>query len=124
MTQTIAQSPPQPAPRRMSYEEFLKTDFGTQRAEWINGEVSYMGTVSTIHVRVTGFLLSLIKFWIDAGGGGDLFFEPFNMRTERSGRNPDILYVSPEHLERIQPNHLLGPADLVVEVVSPGDRTR
>src|SRR5258707_570073 len=121
MTQTIAQSPPKPAPRRMSYEEFLKTDFGAQRAEWVNGEGSYMGTVSSLHSDVVTFLLSMIKFWVDARGGGKVRPEPFNMKTgpDLPGRNPDILYVAPEHADRIQSNHLRGPADLVIEVVSP-----
>src|SRR5438067_1818480 len=109
MTQTIVQPPPQPTPQPMSYEEFLKTDFGAQRAEWVNGEVSYMGTVSTRHANLVTFLLTLLKFWIDARDGGMIVPEPFNMRTEVSGRNPDILYVAPEHASRVQSNHLLGP---------------
>jgi len=41
-----------------------------------------------------------------------------------SGRNPDILFVSAEHADRIKKNYLNGPADLVIEVVSPDDRSR
>ena len=43
------------------------------------------------------------------------------MKTGRSlpGREPDIIYVTREHLDRIKHVYLEGPADLVVEIVSP-----
>ena len=52
---------------------------------------------------------------------GEVFSAPFLMRlpTRPSGREPDLLFVATEHLDRVQPIYLDGPADLVVEVVSP-----
>ncbi len=38
------------------------------------------------------------------------------------GRAPDIIYVRPENLHRLQKNYLDGPADLVVEIISPGSQ--
>jgi Uma2 family endonuclease len=35
------------------------------------------------------------------------------------GREPDLLFVANEHLDRLQETYLDGPADLVVEIVSP-----
>ncbi len=43
---------------------------------------------------------------------------PFQMKLER-GREPDLLFVASEHLERLKEAYLEGPADLVVEIVSP-----
>jgi Uma2 family endonuclease len=110
----------------MTYEEFLKADFEEQRVEWVDGEIDYMGTVSSEHADLVGFLLALMRFYIDGRGPGRLFFEPFNMRLPHrpSGRNPDILFVSTEHADRIKKNYLNGPADLIIEVVSPDDRSR
>jgi Uma2 family endonuclease len=113
-------------PTRMTYEEFLKADFGGQRVEWVNGEIDYMGTVSRVHNRLVLFLASLMQHFVEAGSLGEVHSETFNMRlsTRPSGRNPDVLVVLTEHGERIKNNFLDGPADLVVEVVSPDDRSR
>ncbi len=41
-----------------------------------------------------------------------------------SGREPDLLFVKTENLERLKVKYLDGPADLVVEVISPESRAR
>lgn len=41
------------------------------------------------------------------------------MKLARSRREPDLLFVSSAHLERLKETYLDGPADLVVEVASP-----
>jgi len=46
------------------------------------------------------------------------------MKLERSGREPDLLFVAREHLDRLQETHLEGPADLAVEIVSPESARR
>src|SRR5262249_35021593 len=111
------------SPLKMTYEEFLEADFGEQRVEWVNGEVSSMGTVSREHSNLGGFLIALFRFFIEAYQLGFVFFEPFNMKMgpKLSGRNPDILFVSLENQARIKKNHLAGPADLVVEIIIPDD---
>lgn len=40
------------------------------------------------------------------------------------GREPDLLYAAKEHLSRLRSVYLEGPADLVVEIVSPDSRRR
>ena len=42
----------------------------------------------------------------------------------KAGREPDILFVAKEHLWRLSPERLVGPADLVVEFVSRWSATR
>jgi Uma2 family endonuclease len=46
------------------------------------------------------------------------------MKVGRAGREPDVLFVATEHLDRIKQTYLDGPADLVVEVISPESRGR
>jgi Uma2 family endonuclease len=41
-----------------------------------------------------------------------------------SGRVPDIMFVTNEHLSRLKDTYLDGPADLAVEVVSPDSEKR
>jgi Uma2 family endonuclease len=41
-----------------------------------------------------------------------------------SGREPDLLFVANEHLDRFRATWIEGPADLVVEIVSPESEER
>ena len=40
------------------------------------------------------------------------------------GREPDILFIAREHLDRFRDTYLDGPADLVVEIISRDSRAR
>ena len=40
------------------------------------------------------------------------------------GRAPDIFFVATAHLDRLKKTFLEGPADLVVEIISPESRAR
>ena len=53
---------------------------------------------------------------------GLLYADPFQLRlaVAAAGRAPDLMFVRTEHLDRVQEKFLDGPADLVVEVLSPG----
>jgi Uma2 family endonuclease len=57
---------------------------------------------------------------------GKVLFAPFEMRhlPGYASREPDLLFISRDHLHRITKERLDGPADLVVEVVSPSSAKR
>lgn len=50
---------------------------------------------------------------------GVVMTRPYQMKLAHSGREPDILFVSTKHVLRFTNIYLDGPADLVVEIVSP-----
>ena len=70
------------------------------------------------------FLLILIRLYVEAHGLGAVVSDPFQMKTgpDLPGRAPDILFVAKANLGRLHPLFLEGPADLVVEIISPGSR--
>jgi Uma2 family endonuclease len=108
----------------MTYEQFLEWDFEDPHVEWVNGEVVMMAPVSGEHEKVRIFLLVLLNHFIEAHDLGHLLDEPFQMKTGRDlpGRAPDIQFISKRNAARLKKNHLDGPADLVVEIISPGSR--
>lgn len=108
-----------PAP--VSFEEFMAWTDEDTHAEWVDGEIVLMSPVSRMHQRLLDFLNDLVKHHVRAHQLGEVIFAPFLMRlpTRPSGREPDLLFVSNEHLDRLHETYLDGPADLVVEVVSP-----
>lgn len=117
--------PTQVTSDRMSYEEFL-TSYDGQHAEWVGGEVVPMTPPSDQHQNVVGFLAALFRMYAEAKGLGVVRSSPFQMKPgpELPGREPDVLFVSGDHADRLRRTHLEGPADLVVEVISPESRGR
>ena len=107
--------------RKLTYEEFLKWDGENQHVEWVDGEVIPMAPVGDAHQDLGRWLLALLTFFSDARDLGAIRYEPFQMKTgpELPGRSPDILFVAKRNLSRLKTNHLEGPADLVVEIISP-----
>jgi Uma2 family endonuclease len=113
-----------PPPAKMTYEEFLEWHPDAGMAEWVNGEAFVMAPPATVHQRLAYFLARCISSFSDRRGLGEVFIPPFQMRLSGSGREPDVVFVGVENLSRVGEQYLSGPADLVVEVVSPDSRRR
>jgi Uma2 family endonuclease len=111
---------------KMTYEEFLAFPWENSHLEWENGDAIVMSPVSYKHVKAARFLLHLIDEYVDINPIGEVLYEPFQMKTGPGlpGRAPDITFVTKARAERIHDNWLEGPADLVVEVISPESRRR
>lgn len=116
----VKQVPPEKERLRMSYEEFLAWADEDVHAEWVNGEVIIHVPPKDIHQNLVRFLAVLLDLYVQFFRLGQLRFAPFEMKLAPDGpsRQPDILFVAKEHLERLTEDRLIGPADLVVEVVS------
>ncbi|HSU17825.1 Uma2 family endonuclease [Longimicrobium sp.] len=112
-------------PNGISYEDFLATvDEGTH-AEWVDGQVVPVTPPSKEHLTITAFLLAALRGYANRKRlGGIVLHAPAQMKLARSGREPDVIYLSPATMARWGERYVEGPADLVIEVVSPESRTR
>ncbi len=113
----------QAAPQRMSYARFLDWADG-RMLEWVDGQVVEMAPAATHHQQLVALLLSVLRIFVERHGLGEVLPAPYQMKLERSGREPDLLYVAQAHRDRIRTVYLDGPADLVVEIVSPESKRR
>jgi Uncharacterized protein conserved in cyanobacteria len=116
---------PVPAPP-LTYEEFLEWADEDTYAEWVGGEVVFMSPASLPHQNLSDFLTALLRLYVEDHDLGQILSAPFQMRLARvnRGREPDILFVARENAGRLQRNFLDGPADLVIEIVSPESALR
>ena len=118
----------QPAspPSGLTYEEFLEWADEDIHAEWIDGEIIVMSPASSRHQRLNIYLGTILECYVDFHQLGSVFGPPFQMKpaAELPGREPDLLFVAAANEHRIKDNHLDGPADLAVEIVSRESRTR
>ena len=102
----------------MGYEEFLALP-DDLHAEWVNGEVTIFMPPTTLHQRLVSFLAKILGLYAQALRLGEVLVAPCEMRLAHSAREPDLLFVATENLGRISPQRIEGPADLVIELISP-----
>lgn len=127
MAMTTQPASARPLPQgKISYEEFLQWLDEDTWAEWVNGEVQIMSPVGIEHGLVAMYLKTLLASYVSAKSLGVVLDEPFQMKSghDLPGRSPDIFFVSAARTHLIQEHFLNGPADLVVEVISPESRAR
>lgn len=114
--------------KKLTYEEFLAWCDEDTWAEWVEGEVVMVSPASMQHQAIKRFLLVLLSAYAEQHNVGCVLDAPFQMRLAdlQRGREPDLLFIAKDHLDKLKETYLDGPADLVVEIVSPesGPRDR
>ena len=110
----------------MSYDDFLAWADEDVHAEWVDGEVLVFVPPSIRHQFVANFFQNLLALFARAFDLGDALSAPVEMRARPDGpaREPDILFVAAAHRDRLTAQRLVGPADLVVEIVSNESASR
>jgi len=109
----------------MSYEEFLEYA-ADKHAEWVNGEAIIFMPPKIIHQHIVFFLSMLLSLYTRPRSLGVVMIAPVAMQLHQDDplREPDILFIAQEHLDRLTADRLEGPADLIVEVVSDSSVAR
>lgn len=122
----LAPELPEPTRARVSFEEFLTEGDGETWAEWVDGEIIPMSPASAEHQRLLQWVYKLLDAWVQARQLGEVFVAPIAMKlaTRPSGREPDILFIASVNADRLRSTYLDGPADLVVEIISPESEER
>jgi len=108
-----------PEYRSMTYEEFLNLADEDLPAEWVDGEVIVTSLARDRHQDIVRFLTAVLSVFVETHEPGAVRPAPFQMKLARSGREPDVLFIAQEHLDRLKATYLDGPADLVIEITSP-----
>ncbi len=126
--ETSGRLPPTPyLPPKVSWEDFHTWVLRIEgRAEWVDGEIIEIMPDNVRHLLLVDLISELIKNCTRGRGLGRVFVLALLMRLQHrpSGRVPDVVFISAEHLSRLKATYLDGPADLVVEVVSPDSEVR
>jgi len=111
----------------MTAEEFIMSERDEGGlTEWIDGRVIVHDMPKEVHQRIAGLIYFLLSAYVGRRHLGRVIIAPYKMRATRNGpvREPDVLYLATEHVDRLTENVLIGPADLVVEVVSDDSTAR
>lgn len=114
-------SPGSPTVPRITFEEFL-VKYDGQHAEWFpDGTVLVHMAANEKHQNILIFLTSLLNLFLSLKQIGRMMVAPFTMKVsdDQPAREPDIMILLNEHLDRIGATRLRGAADIAIEIVSP-----
>lgn len=110
----------------MSFVEFLEWGDRPFFAEWEDGKVLVMSPAFQAHQELSSWLETVLRLFVRTQKLGQVFRAPFTvlLLQTQQGREPDILFVRRENLERVHDTYVEGPPDVVVEIVSPESVSR
>jgi Uma2 family endonuclease len=114
------------SPIRMSEEDYARLYCDAKNTEWVQGEVVIKMPISDIHDMLQAAIRSAMEAIVRRKKLGAVRGENFAMRLKDvpARREPDISFVSNDRLSTLTATLLDGPADLVVEIVSPDSLDR
>ncbi len=117
MSQTIS------TPPRTIMEVYKMLPEGTL-AELINGKIYMSPSPVTEHQRIISRLLNKMFSYVDEQRSGEVFVAPFDVYLDEHSNaiQPDIIFVSNTNAHIVQ-DHIHGVPDLLVELLSPGNKT-
>lgn len=92
--------------------------------EIINGELFVTRSPHRLHQRVCVKLARYLDAWSENSGLGETIIAPGVIFSDFDSVIPDVVWLSQEKLANIEDDagHLLGAPELVIEVLSPGNK--
>lgn len=96
-----------------------------KRYEIIDGELIVTRAPRWSHQQVTGRIFNALDTWSQqATGRGEAAFNPGIIFTDEDNVIPDVVWASNARLDLLmdEAEHLTGAPELVVEVLSPGEK--
>jgi len=112
-----------PAQGSWTYEDYCRIPDDGKRYEVIRGVLHVSPSPGARHQRVLMHLLWELHRYVASKGLGEVLVSPFDVQLPGLATpiEPDIIYVSRERAPIVKEPYILGPPDLVVEVLSPSN---
>jgi len=118
----------QPLPRekppreRITYDEFCSRVL-EQKADLIYGEI-FMASPATIkHEIFVDVLSAILRIFVETRDLGLVVGSRVAMKLdEENAPEPDLIFVRKDRMHLLRKTEILGPADVAIEVISPGSR--
>lgn len=121
----MAQTKPITVPRRnrsgpITFDTFCSMVPDGQKADLINGVIYMASPDNTDAGDLFGWLFTLLYDFCERYDVGKVYGSRIAFKLDdKNSPEPDIAIVRKDHLERVERGHVLGPADLAIEIVSP-----
>ncbi|MFQ5631844.1 MAG: Uma2 family endonuclease, partial [bacterium] len=113
------QKPPR---ERLTYNEFC-TRVNEQKADLIHWEIIVASPARFKHEDFVNFWTTILRLYVKRKKPGIVVGSRYAMKfSEHEATEPDIMFIKKERVHLMGETEIIGPADLVIEVVSPGSR--
>lgn len=110
-------------PRPLTFEAFLDAYGPKDFVELIDGSVVEKRMVQLAHEKLLLWLLSILHPVVKRKGLGIVLGSRSAVKISKyRGRLPDLFFVRQERIGIVEEKATYGAPDLVIEIVSPGDR--
>lgn len=116
--------------KKVSYDEFMKIyEKSNLRMEFINGEIFLLSSPSTFHQEISGRLHLMLAEYLK-GKKCKVFYAPFDVHFDKKDfkepdvMQPDLLIACDLENTVNEKGHYMGTPSLVVEILSPGTRSK
>jgi len=110
---------------KLTYDDLANVSDESKRYEILDGDLAVTPSPATRHQRVSGNLGSLLHAHVREHGLGWIYWVPTDVILDvHTVVVPDILFVSTARAAIVQPHAVVGPPDLLVEILSPSTAHR
>jgi Uma2 family endonuclease len=112
-------------PRQGEWTErdFFALPESTRPLELARGKIVMAPAPDDRHQHISGELFFALKAHVDAHQLGVVRHAPYDVRLfPGTIRQPDLVFIRSEHMDRIVGRYFDGPPDWVAEIISPGSR--
>ncbi len=110
--------------RLLTVDELDQFPDDGKRREIIAGELYVSPAPAREHQKLAGQLFLLFHQAIELSGWGEVYFAPVDVRFSINDQvQPDLLVIRKERREIYRGNTVYGAPDVVVEILSPSNRT-
>ncbi|MGH2531723.1 MAG: Uma2 family endonuclease [Thermomicrobiales bacterium] len=108
----------------LTYRDLEQVPDDGLRYEIIDGELYVAAAPAKSHQRLLGRLYRVIDDAADVTGAGEVFMAPVDVRFSlHSQVQPDLLFIRRERAGIYRVNTVYEPPDLVIEILSPSNRS-
>ena len=111
---------------KFSYQDYQNLpESETKRYELLEGELVMVPAPTWFHQSLSRVLFKLLDRFVDQHKLGEVRYAPLDVvLSEHDVVQPDLIYLSQEHLSLVREGAVQGAPDLVVEVLSPATAGR
>lgn len=120
-----ALSIPLPGVYRLTYADWLAFPNDSHRYEVIDGDLFVSPTPAIVHQRISRDIKFALLNFLKQNNAGEVLSAPVGVKLgDESILQPDLVVVLTQNASRIGEQIILGPPDVVVEILSPGTARR
>ena len=104
----------------VTYDDFRSRIADGEKADLIDGVIYMASPDNTDAADLFVWLIRLLAEYLDNHNLGKVYGSRVAMKLdEKNSPEPDLAVVLKERLPFVESGHILGPADLCIEIVSP-----